>query len=73
MINKQLVFDPIYYLPHRVLVVVTNGGSVTVEIKVGDDEWFLDSTVSEDSSKIIYQFGSTLRLTPTGGATYILE
>jgi hypothetical protein len=73
MISVMNIFEPKYYSPRRVFVVSANGGSVTVEIKTGDDEWFLDSTYTEDISKIIFQYGSTIRITPTGGAEYAVE
>jgi len=73
MINEMNIFEPSYHSPHRVFVVKANGGSVVVEIETGVDEWFVDSTHTEDISTTIEQYGATIRITPSNGASYSLR
>lgn len=56
----------------RVLVVKTNGGSVTVECQAGA-AWVVTDTYATDTAVEMF-FGSALfRIVPVGGAEYDLQ
>lgn len=53
----------------RVLVAKLNGGGLTVSAKVGEDLVVTD-TITADGGYPVDQRGSTVVITPSGGATY---
>lgn len=66
--NTQKIFPASRVGGDDLLVVKTNGGSVTVECEI-DGEWITVYTFSEDGA---YSFTrrSDWRVTPAGGAVY---
>lgn len=53
----------------RTLVVKANGGSVTVEKRVGAD-WVVTDTITADGAYRLNLGQTPTRFTPTGGAAY---
>ena len=64
----------VYNLPDRsprILAIKSNGGTVTLEVKVGSS-WLLTDTYTADTVVEIYFGHASLRISPTGGAEFEL-
>jgi hypothetical protein len=75
MYSTQQVFPPaVHPYGQRVLVVKSNGGSVAVEVQLNPatNTWVTSDTKSSDGAFVLACGGSTIRITPTGGATFNL-
>ena len=73
--TTQLVSGPYnkYANPEK-LVVKANGGSVDLEVEVSDGVWVrpegLGLPFTTNVAKLVEVAGQTIRLTPTGGASF---
>ena len=75
MYSTQQVFPPaVYPYEHRILVVKSNGGSVVVEVQLNPttNTWVVSDTKWADGAFVLACGGATIRITPTGGATFNL-
>lgn len=69
--TDQRVFGPYpaHYKP-AAFVVAANGGTVTVEADVGNDEWSAFLVLDENASQEVMIANNRFRVTPTGSAVY---
>lgn len=56
----------------RVLVVDANGGSVTVEYRIGEN-WIVEDVITTDGAFEFENNRSDVRITPAGGAEYAVN
>lgn len=71
MFSTTQQFQYVERLDHTI-AVKTNGGSVSVQVKVGND-WVVTDTIASDGARIIYTDNLLFRVVPSGGAVYTLS
>jgi hypothetical protein len=72
--TTQKIFGP--FTPYKewpvTVVAETAGGTVAVEMEVGDNNWVIVKTFSSNGADAINVRGMRIRITPTGAAGYVV-
>lgn len=70
LINTQREFDTTGARLERIITVVTNGGSVTVEASFDAVDYVLTDTIVNDGGYVLHHGKAKIRITPLNGAEY---